>query len=116
MKDGWHHLFSGPDWCPTQVPVLLSSSLTSLLLRFLYVDRLDATNNLAERQLEPAVVTRKTSGCNRTGDSTEPHAIPSSVLVTCRQPKRPILDYLVELQRSPDTPPPLLIDSDDIPP
>lgn len=36
------------------------------LLRFLYVEGLDATNNRAERQLRPAVVTRKTCGCNRT--------------------------------------------------
>lgn len=78
------------------------------LLRFLYIDELDATNNLAERQLRPAVITRKTSGCNRVADGAETHAILSSVLVTCRQQKRPILDYLVELQRSTDAPPPLL--------
>lgn len=79
------------------------------LFRFLYVDELDATNNLAERRLRPAVVTRKTSGCNRVADGAETHAILSSVLVTCRQQKRPILDYLVELQRSDDTPLPLLM-------
>jgi len=86
------------------------------LLRFLYVEGLDATNNLAERQLRPAVVTRKTSGCNRTDGGAASHAILSSVLVTCRQQKRSTLDYVVELQRSPDTPPPLLIDSSDHPP
>lgn len=79
------------------------------LFRFLYVDELDATNNLAERRLRPAVVTRKTSGCNRVADGAETHAILSSVLVTCRQQKRLILDYLVELQRSDDTPLPLLM-------
>lgn len=78
------------------------------LLRFLYVEGLDATNNQAERQLRPAVITRKTSGCNRTEGGAETHAILSSVLVTCRQQKRPILDYLVELQRSQGIPPPLL--------
>ena len=35
------------------------------ILRFLYVDDLDATNNQAERMLRPAVITRKTNGCNR---------------------------------------------------
>ncbi len=80
----------------------------SHLLRFLYVEGLDATNNQAERQLRPAVITRKTSGCNRTDGGAETHAILSSVLVTCRQQKRPILDYLVELQRSQGIPPPLL--------
>jgi hypothetical protein len=78
------------------------------LLRFLYVEGLDPTNNQAERQLRPAVITCKTSGCNRTEGGAETHAILSSVLVTCRQQKRPILDYLVELQRSQGIPPPLL--------
>ena len=69
------------------------------LLRFLYVNELDATNNLAERMLRPAVITRKTNGCNRSKLGAAAHAILSSVLVTCRQHSIPILDYLVELQR-----------------
>ena len=81
------------------------------LLRFLYVDGLEATNNLAERQLRPAVITRKTTGCNRTKGGAETHAILSSVLVTCGQQNRPILDYLVALQRSQGIPPPLLVPS-----
>ena len=36
------------------------------LLRFLYVDDLDATNNLAERMLHTVVITCKPNGCNRT--------------------------------------------------
>ena len=69
------------------------------LLRFLYINELDATNNLAERMLRPAVITRKTNGCNRSRPGAATHAILSSVLVTCRQHSIPILDYLVELQR-----------------
>jgi transposase len=80
----------------------------SHLLRFLYVEELDATNNLAERRLRPAVITRKTNGCNRTKPGAETHAILSSVLVTCRQHSIPILDYLVELQRFGGNPPPLV--------
>jgi transposase len=72
----------------------------SHLLRFLYVDDLDATNNQAERMLRPAVITRKTNGCNRTRQGADAHAILSSVLVTCHQHSVPILDYLVRLQRS----------------
>ena len=68
------------------------------LLRFLYVDELDATNNLAERMLRPAVITRKTNGCNRTRSGAAAHAILSSVVVTCHQHAIPILDYLVQLQ------------------
>jgi transposase len=78
------------------------------LLRFLYVDELVATNNLAERMIRPAVITRKTNGCNRSKPGAAAHAILSSVLVTCRQHSIPILDYLVELQRFGGNPPPLV--------
>jgi transposase len=77
------------------------------LLRFLYVDGLDATNNQAERMIRPAVITRKTNGCNRTMPGAETHAILSSVLVTCRQHSIPIVDYLVQLQRTGAAPPPI---------
>ena len=77
------------------------------LLRFLYVDGLDATNNQAERMIRPAVITRKTNGCHRTKPGAETHAILSSVLVTCHQHSVPILDYLVQLQRVGKAPPPL---------
>jgi predicted nucleic acid-binding Zn-ribbon protein len=80
----------------------------SHLLRFLYVNELDATNNLAERMLRPAVITRKTNGCNRTKPGAETHAILSSVLVTCRQHSIPILDYLVQLQCFGGSPTPLV--------
>ncbi len=50
------------------------------LLRFLYVDDLEPTNNLAERMLRPAVITRKTNGCNRTQDGATAHSILASVL------------------------------------
>jgi hypothetical protein len=70
------------------------------ILRFLYHDELDATNNRAERMLRPAVITRKTNGCNRTDDGAETHAILSSVLATCRQRAIPVVDYLVQLQQS----------------
>jgi len=77
------------------------------LLRFLYVDELDATNNLAERQLRPAVITRKTNGCNRSKAGAEVHSILASVLATARQHSIPILDYLVSLQQYGETPPSL---------
>ena len=77
------------------------------LLRFLYVDALEATNNQAERMLRPAVITRKTNGCNRTRAGANTHAILSSVLVTCHQHSIPILHYLVQLQRYGASPLPL---------
>jgi transposase len=69
------------------------------LLRFLYVDELDATNNLAERQLRPGVIIRKTNGCNRAKGGAEAHSILTSVMVTCHQHSVPIQDYMVSLQR-----------------
>jgi len=77
------------------------------VLRFLYVDGLDATNNLAERQLRPEVITRKTNGCNRTEGGADTHAILGSILATCRQQAIPILDYLVKLQHYGGSPPAL---------
>jgi transposase len=70
------------------------------LLRFLYVDGLDATNNQAERMLRPAVITRKTGGCNRTEGGAATHSILASVLTTCRQQGFSILDSLVKIQRN----------------
>jgi transposase len=77
------------------------------ILRFLYVDELDATNNQAERMLRPAVITRKTNGCNRSETGAQTHAILSSLLATCRQQAIPILDYLIQLQRFGQSPPSL---------
>jgi transposase len=70
------------------------------LLRFLYVDGLDATNNQAERMLRPAVITRKTGGCNHTAGGAATHSILVSVLTTCRQQGFSILDSLVKIQRN----------------
>jgi len=70
------------------------------LLRFLYVAGLDATNNQAERMLRPAVITRKTGGCNRTQGGAETHSILASVLTTCRQQGFSILDSFVKIQRN----------------
>ena len=78
------------------------------LLRFLYVEGVEATNNRAERMLRPAVIVRKTGGCNRTEDGAQAHSILSSILATCKQQAIPIIDFLVKLQRFGDTPPSLV--------
>ncbi len=78
------------------------------ILRFLYWDEVDATNNLAERQLRPNVVTRKTGGCHRTQEGANAHAILGSILATCRQQAVGILDYLIKLQQFGSTPPSLV--------
>jgi len=70
------------------------------LLRFLHTDGLDPTNNQAERMLRPAVITRKTNGCNRTARGAFAHAILASILVTCRQQDLSLIDALVKIQRA----------------
>lgn len=55
------------------------------LLTFLYHAAVPPTNNAAERELRPAVVVRKTGGCNRTDAGAEAHAILVSVLRTCQK-------------------------------
>jgi transposase len=69
------------------------------LLRFLDHDGVDATNNLAERELRPAMVARKLSAGNRTEAGAEIHAVLASVLRTCRRQGRDILEVLGELLR-----------------
>lgn len=57
----------------------------SRLLTFLYHAAVPPTNNAAERELRPAVVVRKTGGCNRTPAGADAHAILASVLRTCQK-------------------------------
>jgi transposase len=66
---------------------------------FLDYDGVAATNNLAEREVRPAVIARKLSAGNRTEVGAEAHAVLASVLRTlCRQ-GRPILEGLTALLR-----------------
>lgn len=69
------------------------------LLRFLYHDGVDATNNQAERMLRPAVIVRKTGGCNRTAAGAKTHAVLASLLVTARQRGLSPQEAMVQLQR-----------------
>jgi hypothetical protein len=69
------------------------------LLRFLDHDGLDATNNLAEREIRPAVIARKLSAGNRTEAGAETHAVLASVLRTCRRRGCDIIQTLEELIR-----------------
>lgn len=69
------------------------------LLRFLDQDGVDATNNLAEREIRPAVIARKLSAGNRTEAGAETHAVLASILQTCRRQGQDILQSLVELLR-----------------
>jgi transposase len=55
------------------------------LLKFLYVEAVAPTNNAAERELRPAVIIRKTNGCNRSDRGAQTHSIVTSFLRTCQK-------------------------------
>ena len=73
------------------------------LLTFLYHDAVPPTNNAAERELRPAVVVRKTGGCNRTDAGAHAHAILASVLRTCQKQGFDPVEVLKYLLHSADT-------------
>ena len=75
------------------------------LLPFLYDERIEPTNNAAERGLRPGVITRKVGGCNRSDEGANAHAVLASIGATCRQRGVPVLDFLIKLQRSIDSAP-----------
>ena len=77
------------------------------LFTFLHCPGLDATNNVAERAMRPAVIARKTWGGNRTTDGAGAQKILMSVLRTCHQQGKDSFQRLVDLLRSPV---PVLID------
>jgi hypothetical protein len=74
------------------------------LLTFLDHPGVDPTNNLAERQLRPAVIARKLSCGNKTRAGAETFSVLASVAATCRQQSRSLTDFVAKclsLQRSP---------------
>ncbi|HEY5596997.1 MAG TPA: IS66 family transposase [Candidatus Bipolaricaulota bacterium] len=82
------------------------------LFTFLTLDEVEATNNRAERALRPAVIVRKTGGCNRNRRGAKTHAILASLLVTAKQQAADPLEALIRvltrqgklsLERSPPT-------------
>jgi len=55
---------------------------------YLYNPELPTTNNLAERQIRPGVITRKVGGCNKTARGALATKTFASLLATCRQQGR----------------------------
>jgi transposase len=69
------------------------------LLTFLTTPGVDATNWRAEQALRPAVVNRKVWGGNRTLAGSHAQAVLASVLQTCRQQGRDVLELLNQTLR-----------------
>lgn len=79
------------------------------LFRFLHHDEAETTNNQSERMLRPAVISRKTGGCNKTHKGAETHAILASLLATAYQQGIELFSFLMQLFTSPNPPPDLLV-------
>jgi transposase len=75
------------------------------LFTFLDDERVEPTNNLAERQLRPAVIARKLSAGNRTERGAFTHAVLASLAATCCQQGKRFTDLAVSLL-CPDAPAP----------
>jgi len=65
------------------------------LLTFLHVEGVDPTNNLAERQLRPAVIARKLSCGNKTPRGQSSFEILASLAATCQQQGRSFSELVV---------------------
>ena len=72
------------------------------LFTFLEREEVESTNNRAERALRPAVILRKTGGCNRTSRGARTHAVLASLLATAKQQGRAPVEYLIEVKMAKD--------------
>jgi transposase len=72
------------------------------ILRCLRDERVPATNNHAERQIRPAVVLRKRSGCSRSERGARTFEVITSLLVTAGQRGVDFVGWLVKLLRQPE--------------
>lgn len=74
------------------------------LFEFLYHEGVDATNNLAERQIRPAVITRKLMSGNRSERGAATWSVLSSLAATARQSGSSLGEWIVEELRSEPNP------------
>jgi transposase len=81
------------------------------LLTFLHAAQVDPTNNLAERQLRPAVIARKLSCGNKTEAGKAAFEVLASLAATCRQQGQSFSE-LVAGTLSLGLPPPLFLSPD----
>jgi transposase len=71
------------------------------LFTFLYVEAVAPTNNAAERELRPAVIIRKTNGCNRSSIGATAHAILASVIRTTHKHGHDFVDLTKRMLQQP---------------
>lgn len=61
----------------------------------------DPTNNLAERDLRPGVITRKMGACNRSIKGAKATAILTSIIRTSKKNEQDVIEVLVRMLCSP---------------
>jgi len=68
---------------------------------FTFLEQMDveSNNNSAERAIRPAVVTRKISGGNRSSAGTEALSIITSIIQTCKQQRKDLVEVGMEIIR-----------------
>jgi transposase len=69
-------------------------------LRPVFEPGVPPTNNLAEQQVRPAVVTRKMGGCNKSGVGALVHMVLASLMASLRQQGKRFVDLALPLWRS----------------
>lgn len=85
-----------PDAAPVEEKVRLRlHRQRDHLFTFLDHEAVDATNNLAERQLRPAVISRKLSCGNKTEHGARTWQVLASLAATCRQTNSCFADFLI---------------------
>lgn len=62
----------------------------------------EPTNNAAEREIRPAVITRKNGACNRSANGAKATAILSSVIRSCKKSGKNVINTIAELLCSPE--------------
>ena len=78
------------------------------LLTCLKMPGVDPTNNLAERQLRPAVIARKLSAGNKTDSGARTFAVLASLAETCHQQGRSFAELVASAMILTQRPPPTL--------
>jgi hypothetical protein len=71
------------------------------LCPFLYVAAVAPTNNVAERELRPAVIIRKTHGCNRSTHGSTAPAVLASVIRTAPKHEHDFVDLTKRVLQQP---------------
>ena len=65
------------------------------------MDARDPTNTAAEREMRPAVLIRKTNGCNRSPTGAQTHSILTSVIRTCQKHGQDFVSAVKHVLRHP---------------